>query len=213
VSELKIKICGIKDTEVALHAIDCGARYLGFVFFEDSKRNISLKNCRDILDQVKGNVSTVAVTVNPSIVELNNFSKMDFTHVQLHGNENLDYLKKIRDKFDFKIIKSFGISNQEDLDCIETYSPYVDFFLLDSKHHNNVPGGTGKIFDWEIIKNFSVNKTFFLSGGLSIDNIESAINLKKTNYFDVSSGVEVSEGIKDKNLIKEFIIKAQSTIL
>ena len=75
-----------------------------------------------------------------------------------------------------------------------------------------MPGGTGKTFNWDIISEISIKKNFFLSGGLNIDNIERAILMKKTNYFDVSSGVENSEGIKDKRLITEFINKAKSVL-
>ena len=75
-----------------------------------------------------------------------------------------------------------------------------------------MPGGTGKTFNWDIISEISLKKNFFLSGGLNIDNIERAILMKKTNYFDVSSGVENSEGIKDKRLITEFINKAKSVL-
>ena len=71
-----------------------------------------------------------------------------------------------------------------------------------------MPGGTGKTFNWELIRNFAPSKPFFLSGGLNIDNVSDAIKLQKTKYFDVSSGVENSDGIKDENLISEFISKA-----
>ena len=75
-----------------------------------------------------------------------------------------------------------------------------------------MPGGTGETFNWELIKNFSPNKSFFLSGGLNTTNILDALNLKKTQYFDVSSGVENSEGIKDEKLISEFISKANKAV-
>ena len=75
-----------------------------------------------------------------------------------------------------------------------------------------MPGGTGQTFDWKIIKNFYPKKSFFLSGGLNTNNISEALNLKKTEYFDVSSGVENSEGIKDEKLISEFISKANKAV-
>ena len=75
-----------------------------------------------------------------------------------------------------------------------------------------MPGGTGETFDWKIIDNFSPDKSFFLSGGLNTTNILDASKLKKTEYFDVSSGVENSEGIKDEKLISEFISKAKKAV-
>ena len=83
---------------------------------------------------------------------------------------------------------------------------------MDSSSTVGLPGGTGITFNWDIISEISLKKNFFLSGGLNIDNIERAILMKKTNYFDVSSGVENSEGIKDKRLITEFINKAKSIL-
>ncbi len=206
-SKVYIKICGIKDIETAKHSIKCGASFLGFVFFEKSKRNISIGKCKEILNEINGKVSTVAVTVNPTIDDLNTYSKMKFTHLQLHGNESLNDVKKINKDYNFKIIKSFGISIDSDLANIDDYCPYIDHILLDSMQKKDMPGGTGEVFDWKIINNFSPNKSFFLSGGLNSKNILDALKLKKTEYFDVSSGVENSEGIKDEKLISEFISK------
>ena len=157
-------------------------------------------------------MNTVAVTVNPTYGELETYSKMKFTHLQLHGNESLNELEKIRENFNFKIIKSFSISANSDLKNIRSYYSLVDYILLDSKEKKDMPGGTGETFDWKIIRNFSPKKSFFLSGGLNVTNIKDAINLKKTEYFDVSSGVENSEGIKDEKLISEFISKANRAI-
>lgn len=204
---MHIKICGVKDIKIAKHAIKCGASFLGFVFFENSKRNITIDKSMEILNEIEGSVNTVAVTVNPSNADLDTYSRMKFTHVQLHGNESLDEVRKIRESFDFKIIKSLSISAETDLTNIDNYYPYIDHILLDSKQKKDMPGGTGVSFDWNIIKNFSPNKSFFLSGGLNTNNILEAVHLKKTKYFDVSSGVENSEGIKDEKLISEFITK------
>ncbi len=208
-SKAHVKICGVKDLEIAKHAIKCGASFLGFVFFKNSKRNISIEQCDKILNVIDGSVKTVAVTVDPSIDDLKIYSKMKFTHLQLHGNEDLKNVRNISENFNFKIIKSFSITSESDLDDVDNYCPHIDHILLDSRKDENLPGGTGKTFNWEIIKSFSPNKSFFLSGGLNTTNIIDALNLKKTEYFDVSSGVENSEGIKDEKLISEFISKVK----
>ena len=211
-SIVQIKICGIKDIKIAKHSIACGASFLGFIFFETSKRNISTNKCSEILNEISGEINTVAVTVNPSNEDLEKYSKMKFTHLQLHGNESLKEVIKIKKNYNFKIIKSFNILSESDLINIKKYCNYVDHILLDSKKTKGMPGGTGEKFDWEIIRNFSTNKPFFLSGGLNSSNISDAISMKITNYYDVSSGVENSEGIKDEKLISEFIIKANKII-
>ncbi len=211
-SDLKIKICGVKNKEIAQHAIDAGASFIGFIFYEKSHRNITIKNCEQILHEIEDLTIPVAVTVNPDDKLLDDLLRIGFQYIQLHGQETLEMVKRIKLEYDFKIIKASGISSSEDLDELIKYEPFVEYFLLDSPPQTNVQGGTGHRFDWKIIENLSINKNFFLSGGLNKDNIISAINLKKTSYFDVSSGVEDSEGIKDKQLITEFIDKAKNII-
>ena len=211
-SDLQIKICGVKNKEVALHAIDAGASFIGFIFYEKSRRNITIENCEQILSEIKDLTIPVAVTVNPDDNLLDDLLRIGFQYIQLHGHETLEMVKRIKLKFGFKIIKAFGISSSTDLDELVKYEPFVEYFLLDSPPHANTLGGTGHKFDWKIIEDLSLTKNFFLSGGLNKDNIISAIKLRKTSYFDVSSGVEDSEGIKDKQLITEFIDKAKNII-
>ena len=211
-SDLKIKICGVKNKEIAQHVIDAGASFIGFIFYEKSRRNITIENCEQILSEIKDLTIPVAVTVDPDDNLLDDLLRIGFQYIQLHGHETLEMVERIKLKYDFKIIKAFGVSYSQDLDELVKYEPFVEYFLLDAPPQANVQGGTGHIFDWKIIENLSITKNFFLSGGLNKDNIISAINLKKTSYFDVSSGVEDSEGIKDKQLITEFIDKAKNII-
>ena len=211
-SDIQIKICGVKNKEIAKHAIDAGASFIGFIFYEKSHRNIAIENCEQILPEIKDLTIPVAVTVNPDDKLLDDLLRIGFQYIQLHGQETLEMVERIKLEYDFKIIKAFGISSSEDLDDLVKYEPFVEYFLLDSPPQADVQGGTGRSFDWKIIENLSITKNFFLSGGLNKDNIISAINLKKTSYFDVSSGVEDSEGIKDKQLITEFIDKAKNII-
>ena len=211
-SDLKIKICGVKDLEIAKHAIDAGANFIGFIFYEKSHRNITIKNCEQILSSIKDTTIPVAVTVNPDDNLLDDLLRIGFQYIQLHGQETHEMVERIKLKYDFKIIKAFGISSSKDLDELAEYEPFVEYFLLDSPPQTDIQGGTGNRFDWKIIEHLSIKKNFFLSGGLNKDNIISAINLGKTSFFDVSSGVEDSEGIKDKKLITEFIDKAKNII-
>ena len=211
-SDIQIKICGVKNKEIAKHAIYAGASFIGFIFYEKSHRNIAIENCEQILPEIKDLTIPVAVTVNPDDKLLDDLLRIGFQYIQLHGQETLEMVERIKLEYDFNIIKAFGISSSEDLDELVKYEPFVEYFLLDSPPQADVQGGTGHRFDWKIIENLSITKNFFLSGGLNKDNIISAINLKKTSYFDVSSGVEDSEGIKDKQLITEFIDKAKNII-
>ena len=211
-SDIHIKICGVKNRAIADHAIDAGASFIGFIFYKKSHRNITIENCEQILSGIKNLTIPVAVTVNPDDNLLDDLLRIGFQYIQLHGQESPEIIESIKLKYDFKIIKAFGVSSSDDLDELVKYESFVEYFLLDSPPQANIQGGTGHKFDWKIIENSSINKKFFLSGGLNKDNIISAINLKKTSYFDVSSGVEDSEGIKDKQLITEFIDKAKNII-
>ena len=211
-SDLQIKICGVKNQEIAKHAIEAGANFIGFIFYEKSHRNITIKNCEQILSDIKELTIPVAVTVNPDDKLLEDLLRIGFQYIQLHGQETHEMVERIKLKYDFKIIKAFGISSYKDLDELVEYEPFVEYFLLDSPPQTETQGGTGHRFDWKIIEYLSIKKNFFLSGGLNKDNIISAINLGKTSFFDVSSGVEDSEGIKDKKLITEFIDKAKNII-
>ena len=211
-SDLQIKICGVKNQDIAQHAVDAGASFIGFIFYEKSHRNITVENCEEILSEIKDLTIPVAVTVNPDDSLLDDLSRIGFKYIQLHGQETYKMVERIKLRYDFKIIKAFGISNSNDLDELVKYEPFIEYFLFDSPPQADIQGGTGHRFDWKIIENLSITKNFFLSGGLNKDNIMSAINLKKTSYFDVSSGVEDSEGIKDKQLITEFIDKAKNII-
>jgi len=131
--------------------------------------------------------------------------------IQLHGNESLERVRKIKGSSSLKIIKSFGIGNKLDLEKTKAYEEVVDYFLFDAKPgEKELPGGNAKTFEWSFLNDFSSKKEFFLSGGLNIENVETAVNSNLTNFFDVSSGVESSPGVKDKQKISEFINKIKN---
>ena len=104
------------------------------------------------------------------------------------------------------IIKAFGINTMDDQEQVNAYHDFAEFFLFDSKPSSTeIPGGNAKQFDWSMINKSRINKQFFLSGGLNIDNIKDATNTEITNLFDVSSGVESNPGVKDSDKLKKFI--------
>ena len=128
--------------------------------------------------------------------------------IQLHGNESLERIREIKTLSSLKIIKSFGIENAVDLEKTNAYVDEVDYLLFDAKpNESELPGGNAKTFNWSSLNGYVSRKEFFLSGGLNIENVETAVNSNLTNFFDVSSGVESSPGVKDKQKISEFINK------
>ena len=110
-SDLQIKICGVKDKEIAKHAIDAGANFIGFIFYEKSHRNITVENCEQILSDIKDLTIPVAVTVNPDDKLLDDLLRIGFQYIQLHGQETHEMVERIKLKYHFKIIKAFGISS------------------------------------------------------------------------------------------------------
>ena len=131
--------------------------------------------------------------------------------IQLHGNASLERIREIKSLSSLKIIKSFGIENAVDLEKTNAYVDAVDYLLFDAKpNESELPGGNAKTFNWSSLNGYVSRKEFFLSGGLNIENVETAVNSNLTNFFDVSSGVESSPGVKDKQKISEFINKIKN---
>jgi phosphoribosylanthranilate isomerase len=207
----KIKVCGITDLSIANFCIENGADYLGFVSYNDSPRNISFHESKNIINQLSSPINTVAVTVNANIDDAKEIEDAGFNFIQCHGSETPDYLSIIKKTTSLKIIKAFGVSSQNDLINISKYNEFCDFFLMDAKPEGSeMPGGNAKQFNWNLLRDQNINKQFFLSGGLDEDNIEIAIKNNITSLFDVSSSVESSPGVKDTLKIKKFIDKVRS---
>ena len=143
-------------------------------------------------------IHAVAVFVNERIdAVLNILEVYNFSYVQLHGNESSDYCRKLKEK-GVKIIKSYLIMKEEDLKNIKMDKDSADYFLFDYK--SDKYGGSGKTFDWEILNNKFFDKPYFLSGGLSLDNINNINMIKdkeKPYCLDLNSKFEESPGIKD----------------
>ena len=210
-SENFVKICGVNSEDIAIHAINVNADYLGFIFYPDSPRNISFEESSTIIHKIKDKVTTVAVTVNPDDSIIKKIIEIGFSMIQLHGNESLERIREIKSLSSLKIIKSFGIENAVDLEKTNAYVDAVDYLLFDAKpNESELPGGNAKTFNWSSLNGYVSKKEFFLSGGLNIENVETAVNSNLTNFFDVSSGVESSPGVKDKQKISAFIKKIKN---
>lgn len=204
---MKIKLCGFKDENSIKAAIKAKCDFIGFIFFEKSPRNISIKDAVKVSAIIPENISKVAVIVDENIEFISkiiNEFKPDF--LQFHGNEEADLLKEVKNKFpQIKIIKAFKIKSKEDFKNVEEYNDFCDFFLFDGQNP-----GSGEKFDWKILENLNLQKDYFLSGGINIDNVEEAIKITKTKMIDISSGIEEKKGEKSINLITKFMNKVNS---
>ena len=212
---MKVKLCGFTESRSLLCAIEHGAAFVGLVFVENSPRNISLTQAKSLRDLIPSSVKKVAVVVNSSPEELKAIRESfepDFW--QFHGQENPNFLQKIRQTFPNQgIIKAFAIDAYFKPSQLKPYENLVDYFLFDGKKP-----GSGQSFDWQdfsakfskIITETSQGsskKPWFLSGGLNLSNLESAVSITKAKFIDISSGIEEEKGKKSCQLIAELMNK------
>lgn len=208
------KICGISTADTLQAAIDGGARYVGFVFFPKSPRNISIETARALALDVPPGVAKVALTVNADdalLTELTNAVPLDM--LQLHGSESPDRVTEIRAKFGLPVMKAIGIAEAGDLDAIGRYAPVCDQLLIDAKppKGGDLPGGNGLAFDWRLLQGRRWPVPWMLAGGLTPDNVADAVRLTGAAQVDVSSGVESAPGQKSCDLIRAFLTATHSS--
>ncbi|MCU5296175.1 N-(5'phosphoribosyl)anthranilate isomerase [Bacillus paranthracis] len=200
---MKVKICGITDMETAKRACEYGADAIGFVFAE-SKRKITPGLAKEIIQELPANVLKIGVFVNESVEVIQIIAdECGLTHVQLHGDEDNHQIRRLN----ILSIKALGVTSEADMRNAQAYE--TDYILFDSpkeKFH----GGNGKTFSWELLAHMpkELREKTILAGGLNTLNIEEAIRTVRPYMVDVSSGVE-TEGKKDVEKIKQFIIKAK----
>jgi phosphoribosylanthranilate isomerase len=202
---VRVKVCGITNLADARAAVEAGADALGFVFAK-SPRKVSAEKAAGIIREIGPWVTAVGVFVNASYGEIMRTAcKARLTAVQLHGDEAPELVERLK-KTPFKVIKSIRVGAPEDLKGLSAFKP--DAFLFDAKV-SGLYGGTGKRFDWGILRSKKVTRPFIISGGLSCANVGQAVRSLPLYGVDVSSGVERSPGRKDHKLIKEFIRRAK----
>ena len=192
----KVKICGITNLGDARFAAGAMADYLGFIFYEKSPRYIEPGEAGAIINWIEG-PEKVGVFVNQPLDDVNRIAKeTGLDLVQLHGNETMEYCQLIEKP----IIKVIHITSGYDIEELKAkvllYSDAAKFLLFDSKIGDQW-GGTGTPFDWNILKDITGDKPFFLSGGLNPGNVKQAIETVHLYAVDLSSGVEEQPGLKD----------------
>jgi len=194
-----IKICGFTEMEHALLAAAEGADMLGFVF-APSRRRVTPERAREIISGLPPEVRKVGVFVDEDPVMINqivSFSGLDF--VQLHGSESPEDCIQIS----CPVIKAIRVRDSGFRDEMEQYRDKADMFLLDT-YVAGTAGGTGETFDWAMVVQAADFGQILLAGGLTPENVISAICAANPYGVDVSSGVETG-GVKDAGKIAAFI--------
>lgn len=202
-----VKICGLSTPETLQTAIEAGARFVGFVFYEPSPRNVSFDIAWNLARTVPTGVRSVGLFVNPEDEFLEHIvSGIQLDMIQLHGDETPGRINEIKQRFTMPVMKAIRVSTEDDLKDIEGYEAAADWLLFDAKPKNaKLPGGTGESFDWNILANRTFSKPWMLAGGINEENVAEALSILHPNAVDISSGVESSPGIKDPDKIKAFI--------
>ncbi len=202
---VRVKICGITNLEDALNAVDAGADALGFVFYKKSPRYITPDDAGDITKRLPASTIKVGVFVNAREKSIKRIARIcGLNMLQFHGDESPEFCSRFQG---YKIIKASRIKGALDILKILRYKPYA--YLFDTWVSNKA-GGTGKRFNWSLLKNFSkIGRRIFLSGGLNATNVKQAINIVHPEWVDASSGVEVRSGKKDTRKLKKFIQAAK----
>lgn len=199
----KVKICGLTTLQDARFVAGAYADYMGFIFYENSKRYIEAGQAGAIINWIEG-PECVGVFVNQPMDDVNMIAtQTGIDLVQLHGNESPEYC----DLIDKPVIKAFHIDKDTTADslrkAIDPYLTKVDYLLFDTKV-DNAWGGTGQSFDWKVLENLSEEVPFFLSGGLSPENVRQACETVHPYAVDVSSRLELEPGIKDYDKVEAF---------
>jgi phosphoribosylanthranilate isomerase len=207
---LRIKICGITQVAQGRLIADYGATDLGFICVVASPRYVSPANLQTLVPDLQSQVNCIGVFADEDLEILMSITKASgFGSIQLHGQESLEYCQNLRQQLpDREIIKAWRVRTTQDLQTIQTYSPIVDTLLLDA-YHPQALGGTGHTLDWQSLLDFKPAIPWFLAGGLNPGNISIALSQLHPQGIDLSSGVEVSPGIKDLNLVQNLLAEVR----
>lgn len=202
---VKIKICGITRLDDALFAAELGVDAVGFVFYRKSPRFIAPVEARRIIEKLPPSVCPVGVFVNPGEAELKMaIEESGIRGVQLHGEEEPELVKDLK----MCIIKTFKVEKEVEEERMIRWK-VAKAFLIEGRSSKG-EGGVGASFNYRIIKPYTERYRIIVAGGLTPENVGEVVRDLTPFGVDVSSGVEVSQGVKSKKLMEEFVRNARS---
>ncbi len=203
---MKLKVCGMKYLENIQQVAELNPDYLGFIFYDKSKRNFE-----GVIPQLPKTIKKTGVFVNATIDKiLEKISTYNLQAIQLHGDETVEFISELIANCgvekQVEIIKVFGIKDQFNFEILKPYESLVDYFLFDTKGKER--GGNGITFNWEVLQKYNSTKPFFLSGGIGLEQVAELKEIQKSNLpiyaLDVNSKFEIEAGLKSINKLKEF---------
>jgi phosphoribosylanthranilate isomerase len=206
---VEVKICGLRDEAGVKATVDSGARYAGLVFHKPSTRFIAPENAASLLALIPSSVMRVGLFVDTGDEYLRAVLRdVELDMLQLHGNETPHRVAAIRAMTGLPVMKALRIATAADLKPVPDFEAVSDRLLFDTRIGDEPTGGTGKSFDWNLMKGVQFTKPWMLAGGLNQSNLAEAVRVTGAKTVDISSGVENVEGHKDPAKIREFIALA-----
>lgn len=210
---LGVKICGLREAAHVRAAVEGGAAYLGFVFFEASPRHVTPQQAAALGAEAPPGVAKVGLFVDPTDERLERtLDVCPLDILQLHGAETAERVAAIRARHGLPVMKALPIGDPDDVARIAEYEGVADLILCDAKPRPGatLPGGSGEAFDWALLAGRAWRRPWLLAGGLTAETLAAAAEAGGAKQVDVSSGVEIRRGEKDAALIKAFLEAAQA---
>lgn len=203
----RIKICGLRDPSHGALAGDLGVWAIGLMFAPRSPRLVDIATATLVARATDPAVARIGVFVGSTPDEIGHIADaVGLTHVQVHGPADITAIREVTGR---PVLKGFGVASVADLDMVNASD--ADLVLLDAKVAGE-DGGTGRVADWDVIATGRPTRPFLLAGGLTGANVGEALARVRPWGVDVSSGVERSRGVKDSDLIAEFVAAVRSAV-
>lgn len=202
---MKVKVCGITQIEQLIKLDELGVDYAGMIFYENSARFVLNKMNSKLVKDANLNIKKVGVFVNSNEEQIKTMiEEYELDFIQLHGDETPLFCKQVNKHA--PVIKAFRINekNEQNIDwMVKPYNEFCTYFLFDT-HSKSGYGGTGLKFNWNAIQNDKIEKEFFLSGGIGIEDTDQIQNFSHPFFYgiDLNSKLETSPGIKDLEKVK-----------
>jgi phosphoribosylanthranilate isomerase len=198
---MKIKVCGLKDPENIKALAALAPDLVGFICYERSLRFIDGLSPEAVTALPQPGLKT-AVFVNESAEKINLLiDKFGFDAIQLHGSESPEFCGQFKGRV--MVLKAFGLDDDFNFESLNAYQGIVDYFIFDTK--TSAHGGSGKTFNWAVLERYELSTPFFLSGGLSLDNLAEVKQISHPAFYgvDLNSRFETAPGIKDIEKLKK----------
>jgi phosphoribosylanthranilate isomerase len=208
-----VKICGLGTEESVRAAVAGGARFVGFVFYPPSPRDLPIAAAAALAAAVPPDITRVGVVVDPDDDFLARLlAKVPLDLLQLHGHETPERVAAVKDRFRIRAMKAIPVAFADDLAAAKRYFSVADWLMFDAKpppeKTDALPGGNALSFDWQVLRAREWPLPWMLSGGLDAGNLAAAATITRAAVLDVSSGVESAPGVKDVGKIRAFLARA-----